>query len=64
MFDKSKEREKTNCQVTQVLHINMHLASINIEGITFEISKEMEKYSLFRNMHTIATIVRLHKYCT
>ena len=33
----------------------MHLASIDIEGITFEISKEKEKHSLFRNMHTIAT---------
>ena len=42
----------------------MHLASIGIVGITFEISKEMRKHSLFRNMHTIATIVRLHKYCT
>ena len=33
--------------------IYMHLASIDIEEITFEISKEMEKHNLFRNMHTI-----------
>ena len=49
------KKEKTNCQVTQVLHIDMQLkASIDIEGITFEISKEMGKHSLFRNIHTIA----------
>ena len=33
----------------------MHLASIDIEGITFGISKEIEKHIEFRNMHTIAT---------